>query len=132
MGRDKQRSIQTRSLFLERKMSFQRFAQLAGRNAKLSHRISQSKPYTRPALLGDPCLRIKSNNVTQDYIDSTEFHQVYKVMQKKVSGSKATEMFITAPQLGVNRRIIAFNNVRIEEGRFFPDEKHFGEWYLLI
>ena len=41
-------------------------------------------------------------------------------------------MFITAPQLGVNRRIIAFNNVRIEEGRFFPDEKHFGEWYLLI
>ena len=31
----------------------------------------------------------QSINVTQDYIDSTEFHQVYKVMQEKVSGSKA-------------------------------------------
>ena len=54
------------------------------------------------------------------------------VSMKKSILEKATEMVLTAPQLGVNRRIIAFSNVRIEEGRFFPDEKHIDEWYLLI
>ena len=54
------------------------------------------------------------------------------VSMKKSILEKATEMVLTAPQLGVDRRITAFRNVRIEEGRFFPDEEHIDEWYLLI
>lgn len=69
-------------------------------------RMAQKTPYDKPTLLGNPCLRLRSEPVTQKWLDTDEFYAVMKSMNAQAIDSK--DKVLTASQMGVNIRLMGF------------------------